>query len=48
MDPKTSLQKADPSEPVLDQKLYQQKIGSLMYSVTGTRPDLAFTVSYLS
>src|SRR5258706_11882668 len=26
-------------------KQYQQMIGSLMYTVTGTRPDLAFTVT---
>ena len=29
-------------------KLYQQIIGSLMYTVTGTRPDLAYTVTRLS
>jgi hypothetical protein len=29
-------------------KLYQQIIGSLMYCVTGTRPDLAYVVTFLS
>ena len=29
-------------------KLYQQMVGSLMYVVTGTQPDLVFTVTLLS
>src|SRR5258706_14368636 len=29
-------------------KLYQQMVGSLMYTVIGTRPDIAFTVTRLS
>lgn len=28
--------------------LYQQIIGSIMYLVTGTRPDLAYTITNLS
>jgi hypothetical protein len=35
-------------EEILDIKLYQKMIGSLMYTVTGTRPDLAFTITFLS
>ena len=30
------------------QQVRDQMIGSLMYTVTGTRPDLAFTVTLLS
>lgn len=33
---------------LLIQQLYQQMIASLMYLVTCTRPDLAFSVSFLS
>jgi len=32
----------------VDIKAYQQIIGSLMYTVTGTRPDLTYTVNRLS
>jgi len=31
-----------------DATAYQQMIGSLMYLVTGTRPDLAYTITHLS
>jgi len=31
-----------------DATAYQQIIGSLMYLVTGTRPDLAYTITHLS
>ena len=48
IDPKTSLVKASDSDPVFEQNLYQRMIGSHMYLVTRTRPDLAFSVSYLS
>ena len=47
MDTKTSLVKASDSDPVFEQNLYQRMIGSLMYLVTCTCPDLAFSVSYL-
>jgi len=40
--------KADDSEPAYEKQLYQQMIGSLMYLVTCTRPDLGFIVSFLS
>ena len=48
IDPKTSLVKASDCDPVFEQNLYQRMIGSLMYLVSCTRPDLAFSVSYLS
>jgi len=31
-----------------DATAYQQIIGSLMYLVTGTRPDLAYIITHLS
>src|SRR5260370_37914553 len=34
--------------PEIDQCLYQSMLGSLMYAATGTRPDIMFTVHYLS
>jgi len=48
IDPKAPLVKADESELAYDKQLYQQMIGSLMYLVTCTRPDLGFVVSFLS
>ena len=39
---------AETSKDHTDVKLYQQMIGSFMYLVTGTRPDLAYTVSRLA
>ena len=40
--------KADKSEPAYEKQLYQQMIGSVVYLVTCTRPDLGFVVSFLS
>ena len=34
--------------PEVDQRLYQSMLGSLMYVVIGTRPDIMFAVHYLS
>jgi hypothetical protein len=48
IDSKCQLTQADENEPIHEQNLYQQMIGSLMYLVTCTRPDLAFAVSFLS
>jgi len=48
MDPNSHLLKANEDETPHEQNLYQQMIGSLMYLVTGTRPDLAHSVSFLS
>lgn len=43
-----SLDPARPDEERTDQHAYQKRVGSLMYLMTGTRPDLAFAVSKLS
>lgn len=42
------LRAAQSGEPRANATLYQQIIGSLMYIVSATRPDLAFTISHLS
>jgi Reverse transcriptase (RNA-dependent DNA polymerase) len=36
------------SSPTVDTQFYQSMLGSVMYAMTGTRPDLAFAVGYLS
>jgi hypothetical protein len=38
----------DEESPPVDAKLYQKGVGSLMYAMTCTRPDLAFAVSLVS
>src|SRR5258705_4116460 len=43
---KTTTTNADDSK--VNVKLYQQMVGSLMYTVIGTRPDITFTVTRLS
>jgi hypothetical protein len=48
LNPNQKLVKAEEGADLADVSLYQQIIGSLMYLVIGTRPDLAFTVSALS
>ena len=48
LDSKINLVMALPDEPAVDTNLSQQKIGSLMYLVTCTHPDLAHAVSVLS
>jgi len=48
IDPKAPLVKADESEPACEKQLYQQMIGSLMYLITCTHPDLGFVLSFLS
>jgi hypothetical protein len=48
IDPKNQLARANDSDPVYKQNLYQQMIGSHMYLVTYTCLDLAFPVSFLS
>lgn len=48
---KTELHEARENELLLDpgdQRQYQAIVGGLMYAMTATRPDLAFTVSRLS
>ena len=50
MDPSVRFQAAPPGYSALKENIleYQQAIGSIMYAMLGTRPDLAFTVSTLS
>ena len=48
LDPNTPLRKSEPGTELADISEYQRIIGSLIYAVTGTRPDLAHTVTLLS
>jgi len=48
LNPNSKLKKFQDGDNIADATLYQQIIGSLMYLVIGTHPDLAFTVSLLS
>jgi len=48
LDPNMPLRKSEPGTELADISEYQRIIGSLMYAVTGTRPDLAHTVTLLS
>ena len=48
LDVNCQLRRAREGDSLGDLTLYQQIIGSLMYLVTGTRPDLAYTVSRLA
>jgi hypothetical protein len=50
MDPNSQLEAALPGHVASRDNLlnYQQVIGSIMYIMLGTRPDLAFTISTLS
>ena len=47
IDPNTRIVDGQPLGPS-DIRLYQSIIGSLMYAVSATRPDLCFPVTYLS
>jgi hypothetical protein len=48
LDANVQLRAGLPEQRINDISLYQQIIGSLMYAVTGTRPDLAYAVTHLS
>lgn len=48
MDPGVILYKATPDDMIVNQKEYQKLIGSLMYLMLVTRPDLAHSVTYLA
>jgi len=48
IDPKHWLKAVELDNQRTDATAYQQIIGSLMYLVTGTRPDLAYTITHLS
>src|SRR5258706_7296277 len=45
---KTTTTNADNTHSEVNIKLYQQMVGSLMYTVIETRPDITFTVTCLS
>ena len=47
--PETILAEATKETAILDDiKAYQQVIGSIMYAMTSTQPDLVFTILRLS
>jgi len=48
IDPNHRLKAIEVDEQRTDTTAYQQIIGSLMYLVTGTRPDLAYPITHLS
>jgi hypothetical protein len=48
LDVNVQLRAGPPEQRIENISLYQQIIGSLMYAVTGTRPDLAYAVTHLS
>ena len=48
IDPNHRLKAIEVDEQSTDTTAYQQIIGSLMYLVTGTRPDLAYTITHIS
>ena len=48
IDQNNRLMAVKKGETRVDPRLYQQIIGSIMYLVSGTRPDLAYTITHLS
>src|SRR5258705_5056844 len=48
IDKATTITNADNTDSEVNIKLYQQMVGSLIYTVIGTRPDIAFMVTRLS
>ena len=48
LDGKESLTPVTADEPRTNQLEYQKRIGSVMYAMVSTRPDLAFAVGKLS
>jgi len=54
LDPNTRLvsnskvTRADPESQLLDFEVYQSAMGSLMYAMLGTRPDIAYAVGLIS
>jgi hypothetical protein len=45
---KTKLKRADDEETTMDRSLYQSAVGSLMYLMVSTRPDIAYSVGAVS
>ena len=48
MDPRTRLLKTTDNDIKGDITEYQGEVGSTMYAMLGTRPDLAFTIGFLA
>ena len=48
LDPSVQLKSADKDKSPVDETLFRQIIGSLMYLMIGTRPDIAAAVSIVS
>lgn len=48
IDKSVTFRKSNPDEVLEDITTYQRIIGSLMYLVTGSRPDLVYAVTFLS
>jgi Reverse transcriptase (RNA-dependent DNA polymerase) len=44
----TVLHRLTSEDRIVDTKLYQSIVGSQMYTMLGTRPDIAFTISQIS
>jgi hypothetical protein len=42
------LHKRKPDEEACDPTIYQSRIGSLMYAMTASRPDIAYAIGVLS
>jgi hypothetical protein len=48
IDQGTTLTRSNHEDVLKDIKTYQSMIGSIIYLVTGTRPNLTFTISFLA
>ena len=48
VDPNHKLHKTTEDDKTIDTNYYQQILGSIMYTVIGTRLDLAYTITLLS
>jgi hypothetical protein len=48
MMPNLKLTRHEPSDPDVNTREYQSRIGSVMYAMLGTRPDISFAITILS